>query len=186
MKKIKRSFLLFGFAVLLVSCVGFLIAISASAKTATNDYYLSENSNVDTIHATTVGAMPCIGEAKIVVFYVDFKDGERLWAKTKEEVEKLFFSEEAKNDPSLAYTDKDSIRSYYYRSSYGKVDITGSVFEYHAKESIAYYEDESVLYNEIVAHFKNLIDWDSYDGNSDSYIDGIYIIAKDAPNGQET
>lgn len=178
MKKIKRSFLLFGFAVLLVSCVGFLIAISASAKTATNDYYLSENSNVDTIHATTVGAMPCIGEAKILVFYTDFGNEEINLTKTKEEVEDLFFSEKGKIDSSLAYSEEDSLRSYYYRSSYGKLDITGSVFEYQAKNDITYYENLYMVLDEIIEHYEDAINWNEYDGNGDGYIDGIYVVSK--------
>lgn len=43
--------------------------------TVENSYYLHENSNVDTIHAVTEGALPCIGEAKILVFLWILKMG---------------------------------------------------------------------------------------------------------------
>ena len=181
-----KYILLFTLVLLMLSAMLPSFLASATTPNDTPSYYLSENSNVDTMHAITLGAMPCIGEAKILVFYVDFEDGLPLWTNTKEEVEDLFFSEEAKNDSSLAYSEKDSLRSYYYRSSYGKVDITGSVFEYQAQEpSIYYRNNDEALYDEIIAHYKNLISWDDFDGNNDGYIDGVYIVAKNAPTGYE-
>ena len=131
------SFVLIG--VMLVACClgvsGLPTTAGQSTENETKPYYLSANSNVDTIHATTVGALPCIGQAKILVFYVDFQTGKEEGAKTREQVEELFFSETAKHDPTLAYSEQDSVRSYYHRSSYGKVDITGSVYEYQSQKT---------------------------------------------------
>ena len=184
MKRAKRILLL-TLALIMIGVTLPSLLVFATSASDTPSYYLSENSNVDKINAITRGAMPTIGKAKILVFYVDFEDGEPLWTSTKEEVERLFFSEEAKNDHSLAYSEKDSVRSYYYRSSYGKLDISGSVFEYKAQNSVDYYSDEILLYNEIVAYYQDLINWDDFDGNNDGCIDGFYIVAKNSPNGQE-
>ena len=180
MKKIKSILGIFIFALFMVICfaISEAMPVSASVNGGSNSYYLSENSNVDTIHATTVGAMPCIGEAKILVFYTDFGGEAVNLTKTKEEVEDLFFSEKGKTDPSLAYSEEDSLRSYYYRSSYGKLDITGSVFEYQAKNDINYYENLYMVLDEIIEHYKDSINWNEYDGNNDGYIDGIYVVSK--------
>ena len=155
MKKFKHLCLIL--AIILISaCSVFSNALQVTATSSpavkTTPYYLSENSNVDTIHATTVGALPCIGEAKIIVFYTDFKGGDTNWTKSPEEVENMFFSEVGKNDPSVAYTSEDSLRSYYYRSSYGKVDITGSVFEYQTQNHTSYYTSLDIVLDEIIEY----------------------------------
>ena len=151
---------------------------AAAVQADTDSYYLSENSNVDTIRATTVGALPCIGEAKILVFYVDFKGGDTNWTKSKAQVEDMFFSETGKTDPSVAYSEADSLRSYYYRSSYGKVDITGTVIEYQTQNDTSYYDSFDSVLTEVIEYHRDLINWDEYDGNSDGYVDGVYLIAR--------
>ena len=147
-------------------------------QAASNAYYLHENSNVDTIHATTVGALPCIGEARVLVFYTDFLNGDQNCTKTVEEINDLFFSEAAKNDSSLAYTAADSLRSFYYRSSYGKVDITGTVYEYQTQQDTSCYASAEAVFDEIIEHYRDIINWDDYDANRDGYIDGLYLIAR--------
>jgi M6 family metalloprotease-like protein len=178
MNKPKRCFLLLVVTFLLIaSAVLFSLSVSAAEPSDIGgSYYLSENSNVDTIHATTVGAMPCIGEAKIVVFYVDFGENNDVEYPTTKELENMLFSEKAKNDPSLAYTEEDSLRSFYYRSSKGKLDITGSVFEYSVKNDVSSYASlDDVLY-EAIDHYRDTINWADYDGNGDGYVDGVYLV----------
>ena len=119
-------------------------------KMEQDTYYLHENSNVDTIHALTQGALPCIGEARILVFYVDFKNGAENWPYTVEEVENMFFSEKGKNDATIAYSEEDSLRSVYYRSSYGKVDITGEVYEYETQYDTSYYTGLPMVLDEVI------------------------------------
>lgn len=185
MKLSRNIFRIFVF-ILLCFCLALTAFATEKAQGEKGSYYLAEGSNVDTIHAMAKGTLPCIGDAKIVVFYVDFIDGETNWTKTKEEIEYLFFSDYAKNDSSLAFSDKDSVRSFYYRSSYGKVDITGDVFEYQAKESATYYYKNDIsLCKEIINHYKNLINWNDYDGNNDGYVDGIYIVTRKTPLGEQ-
>jgi len=135
---------------------------------------------VDTIHATVKGALPCIGKPKILVFYTTFTGGDPKWSKTIEELEDFFFSPELKytTDSSLAYSKADSLRSYYYRSSYGKVDIQGDVFEYQTKYDTSHYTDLNMVLDEIIEHYRNTINWDNYDSNNDGYIDGVYVIPR--------
>jgi len=180
MNKPKRCFLLLVVTFLLIASA-VLSSLSVSAAEPSDiggSYYLSENSNVDTLHATTVGAMPCIGEAKIIVFYVDFGEDKEIEDPTTEELENMLFSEKAKNDPSLAYTEEDSLRSFYYRSSKGKLDITGSVFEYTVKNEVSYYERSEDVLDEVIDYYRDTINWADYDGNSDGYVDGVYLVER--------
>ena len=112
-----------------------IVLLSAFCCTATAERL------VDTIGAIAPGQLPCIGSPKVLVFCVTFPNGElsaggHHITLTTEEVESWFFSPALKNsqDSSKAYTEEDSVRSYYYRSSYGKVDITGTVYEYTAQK----------------------------------------------------
>lgn len=155
-----------------------MFATEVKASEIEDTYYLHEGSNVDTIHATAVGALPCIGEAKILVFYVDFKNGDLVSSRTTEELEEMFFSEKAKERMDLSYGEEDSLRSFYYRSSYGRVDITGDVYEYVTKEDTSYYQDIGTVLDEIIEYYRDTISWDDYDGNQDGCIDGIYVVAR--------
>ncbi len=155
-----------------------LSCLAAGTEETTGNYHLHKDSNVDTIHATTQGALPCVGDAKILVFYTDFKSGEENLTASKEDVEKLFFAEEGKTDSTLAYKTGDSLRSYYYRSSYGKVDISGAVYEYQTENAASYYTSYDALLDEIIEANKDTINWEDYDGNNDGYVDGIYLLAK--------
>lgn len=188
MKKVLKNVLLALFFVMaLVLSLPMAIAANAEdvstkgvdSKTETLPAsYMGVNSNVNTIRATTVGALPCIGDVKVLVFYTDFLNGSTNWTRTKEEVEEFFFSEDGKKDPSLAYSNDDSLRSFYYRSSYGKVDITGTVYEYQTKHDTSYYTKTQMALDEIIEHYKVLINWEDYDTNGDGYVDGIYLIAR--------
>ncbi len=170
-----------GLVILAALCLLIAFIPQKAAAVGQTQYYLHPESNVDTIHATTVGALPCIGEARVLVFYTDFLNGAENWTKSKEEVEQMFFSEEGKTDASLAYSEKDSLRSYYYRSSYGKVDITGTVYEYQTKQDVSCYTELSMVLDEIIEHYRDKINWADYDGNHDGYVDGIYLIARSWP-----
>ena len=158
-------------------------ATNADAEVFTSVSYMGDKSNVNTINATNEGNLPCIGNARVLVFYTDFNVVETPnstwgWSETKDEVHDMFFSVEGKNNDSLAYTDSDSLRSYYYRSSYGKLDITGDVFEYQVQNEVSYYNSMYKVLNEILAYYQNTINWNDYDANNDGYIDGVYMIVK--------
>ncbi len=180
MCKLKRCFLVLAVTFLLViSAVLSSLSVSAEEPSGNGgSYYLSKNNNVDTVHATTVGAMPCVGEAKIIVFYVDFGEDKDIEDPTTEELKDIFFSEDAKNDPSLAYTEEDSLRSFYYRSSKGKLDITGSVFEYTVKNDVSSYSSLDYVLDEAIDYYRDVINWADYDGNGDGYVDGVYLVNK--------
>ena len=127
------------------------------------------------------GAMPCIGDANVLVFYTTFAGGEQNMTETPEEIEEIFFGE-----------NNNSLRTYYEKSSYGKVNIIGDVYEYTTKyDSTCYDGNESDgnvtssfvnLVDEILDYYRDSIDWKQYDANDDGYIDGIYILARTSPS----
>lgn len=143
---------------------------------------------VDTINAIAPGQMPCIGNPKVLVFCVTFpggnlSEGINHISLTTEEVKEWFFSPVLKysQDSLEAYSEEDSVRSYFYRSSYGKVDITGDVFEYTAQHDASYYTDYRLLCAELFAYYEDQIIWANYDTNDDGYLDGAYILARTLP-----
>ena len=100
-------------------------------------YALADNT-LETYNALGIGAMPCQGTAKVIVFRVIFaEDGKQSdgnvieWTNTYigdvREAERLFFDPTLKNvvdSPKTYSHDYDSLRSFYYRSSYGKLDYS--------------------------------------------------------------
>ena len=100
------------------------------------------------------GALPCIGSPKTIVFAVDFLnntsgDGEAL---SISDIEKKFFAGMDETSPDAVYCENQSLRSFYYRSSYGKVDITGDVFAYTTKKTKEAYTDDHQLFAEIMEY----------------------------------
>ena len=92
--------------------------VSMPEEVKTLDTFIP-GSNVDKYGTATLGAMPCVGNAKVLVFYTTFGNAEVPSYGTKaSQIKELFFGY------------KNSLRSYYQTSSYGKLDITGTVYEY--------------------------------------------------------
>lgn len=140
--------------------------------------------------------IPSIGDVKILVFAVDFSDQPALGSGvTIQDIETAF------NGPS-DQTSFESLKSYYAKSSYGKLNLSADIYGYYrALNTSEYYETEydklyawndytddylysedevtyvdSDLITELLAYYDNQIDYSDYDYNNDGYIDGIYII----------
>ena len=136
-------------------------------------------SSSNTISSLGAGAMPCQGSPKAVVFLVSFTDS--AWAPSSGDVtywNNVFFSPDLMNstDASKAYSYQDSLRSFYYRSSYGKLDITGDVYACQLQHEASYYTEFEMIVNEVVARFEDRIDWKVYDSDNDGYTDGLYVL----------
>ena len=149
-----------------------LLPLTANAHSSTGT--MLGSNNVETFGATVLGATPCVGEPNILVFYTTFKNGVNVegeaWNMDASGVEEVFFGD-----------GEDSVRSYYRRSSYGKVNITGTVIEYTARHDASYYVEAYMVLDEILDHFRDEIDWSQYDTNEDSYLDGIILVTKTWP-----
>ncbi len=149
--------------------------IGASINSISN-----ENMTLDANGTIEQGAMPCIGDANVLVFYTTFLGGEQNMTESPEEIEEIFFGE------------NDSLRTYYQKSSYGKVNISGDVYEYTTKYDSTCYDgilqdgttllSFAMVVDEIIDYYRDSIDWEQYDANNDGYIDGIYIVTRTSPS----
>ena len=84
-------------------------------------------------------------------------------------------------NPNAGFAPYDSLHAYYQRSSYGKLNISGTAFAYTAKHPRSYYNDENI--NELFAEAltalddetKANVDFEDYDANDDGVIDTVYL-----------
>lgn len=127
-----------------------------------------------------VGALPCVGNPRVVAFVVDFADDYKdpdinidISA-----IEKMMFDESGKEN---LLSPNDSLRSFYYRSSYEKLDLNGDVFQYTLSKNRADYDDSQQIIKEIINKNINNVNWNNYDINEDGAVDGVYIILRNYP-----
>lgn len=131
-----------------------------------------------------------LGKQKLLVIPVYFKgeNSERDIASRKEKtimIQNAFFG-----DPDK--TGFESVSSFYNKSSYGHLSLTGEVTDWYEMEYSRY--DDLTGYGQITKTVaSNALDWlrseeykgktinlEEYDNDNDDYIDGIYLIY-DAP-----
>lgn len=124
------------------------------------------------IYGITRG-LPSVGNPKILVIPVAFTDytADNNMVST---LEKAFFG--TSDD-----TGWESLNSYYYKSSYGKLNIEGEVLPvYQTNKSSKYYERKSDGDYEIIQsalrYYDNVINYADFDSDNDGYIDAIYLV----------
>ena len=75
-----------------------------------------------------------------------------------------------------AFAPYDSLSAYYGRSSYGKLNISGTAVEYTAQNPRSYYTNNAdALFAEAIISLDATINFAEYDGNADGYIDAVYL-----------
>ena len=114
---------------------------------------------------------PSVGDINALVIPVEFPDKKASNVKVKAS--------------SLNY---QSVSSYFYNSSYGKLNMTFDIMDwqmmsnnssYYERQTSSYYGDElgsSIIVNEALAKIDSQVDLSKYDNNNDGYIDALYII----------
>ena len=117
--------------------------------------------------------LPSVGEPKVLVIPVEFTDYPAPIAMV-DSLNKAFFGRSED-------TGWESLQSYYYKSSYGKLNITGTVLQPYntGKKSTSYAYDDYADYDIIKAaleYYDDVVDYSDYDTDKDGYIDSIYII----------
>lgn len=123
--------------------------------------------------------MPTTGNVKILVIPVDLGDNPAT-DEMRNNISKAFFGTEVD-------TGWESLSSYYKESSYGKLNISGSVTPWFTPSKspsyYANYEDDddystgsTLIMNEALNYFKNSYNYSDYDSNKDGYIDAVYMI----------
>ncbi len=119
-------------------------------------------------------SMPTHGEGKIAVFLIDFPDfpNENPMA-TREYYDGLYFSGGVDTNWSQKV---DSVVDFYAKQSYGKLNLSGEVFDwYTAKHERSYYDDrKEELIMEAAEHYMSAgVDFSRFDGDGDGVIDAI-------------
>ena len=123
--------------------------------------------------------LPSVGNPRVLVIPVAIGS----YAATEEmraTIEKGFFG-------SNSETGWESLQSYYYKSSYGKLKISGTVTDwYYAKHNEAYYANytdsnnyiygSTLLLDEALKALKDKYNFNDYDTNNDGFIDSVYLI----------
>ncbi len=130
-------------------------------------------------------SMPTHGSGKIAVFLIEFPDcpNDNPYA-TVDFYTNLYFSRSTSTNQSV-----ESVAEFYYRHSYGKLNLDGQVFDwYTARHERAYYSDRKAeLIEEAAAHYQSLgVDFSQFDGDGNGIIDSIVFHfsgeATDIPN----
>lgn len=123
-----------------------------------------------------VGGMPLEGTAKVLALRVSFPAEGEEEAMTFDEGDTLE-ALQAMIDGSSAPAPYESLNAYYQRSSYGKLNFTGTAYNYTAQHCRSYYTNNvEELFREAVTALKEQgVDIASFDGNEDGLIDGVYL-----------
>lgn len=114
-------------------------------------------------------SLPSQGEAKLVVFYVDFPDCRYSAEPGTDVLNNITFGAENENSPCYPF---ESISAFYNRASKGSMNFSGQVFRYTAKENQSSYDTDKVkIAEECYEAFKDQVDFSQFDGNGDGKID---------------
>lgn len=132
--------------------------------------YMGEQNGV--VYGVARG-LPSTGNSKMLVIPVAFTN-HTVPSNVVSNLEKVFFgtSEE---------TGWESLTSYYYKASYHKLNITGSVLPvFQTGKTSNYYEKLEDSDYEIIqaalTYYDSTIDYSEYDSDSDGYIDSIVLV----------
>ena len=129
------------------------------------------------------GYMPSVGDVNILVVPIKFRDiytSKSNLEKYHTDLERTFFGTD---------TGYESLSSYYKKSSYGKLNISGTVLDWYTPtESSTYYENvysnsqkniskqlAELAMEAIYANGKDL-DLSKYDYDKDGILDGVYLV----------
>lgn len=189
----KKIILAIGIVIVMAGVYIFTFLSSGSENTET-----VEDENVEKkVEVIDIGGSPFMdyfdgtlntsGEIKSLVFMVDFQDvvfSEDCY--DREELENTLFSDE----DVLSYNyPLESVRAYYDRASYGKMDVDGDVYYYKAKYDREYYRNcnqYETLAMEIFDYFDDTVDFSQYDGDGNGYLDCFSInVPKDGTTGDD-
>lgn len=135
------------------------------------------------------------GDVKALVVPVELKNysADKLPAGregTKEDIEKAIFGGDSSEDPEMAW---ESLHTFYYKSSYGQCNITGTVTDWYyidltpTEFSKTYGTDSLVA--EISDYYrkgegKDQINLDEYDANNDGFVD-LLLMVYSCPTGAD-
>jgi M6 family metalloprotease-like protein len=200
--------------VLIFTLLSSVLPITVAANSDyIGEYRLPRNFvGTDETYGLRAGTLPCVGSPRVVVIVIDFlgcnnRDiGGWPLRYSVSDIEKHFFDDSNMHRvfsrAKDGFHDFYSMRDFFYRSSYGKLDITGEVITYTTKkpqsEYFPYDPNEYTTANWIDAIVKianeilmstqieNALDWNEFDVNKDGYIDGIFFATRNSIAGYST
>ena len=128
--------------------------------------------------------LPSTGTYDALVVPVQFS-GDSITERQLADLNKAF-------NGTAADTGWESVNSYYYKSSYGKLNISFDIATvYSAQYAASYYENykvwdneyqqyfyvgEEIILTEVLAYLESRMDLTKYDTNGDGCIDAVYLI----------
>ena len=129
------------------------------------------------------GYMPSVGEVNVLVIPIKFYDvytSSSNLTKYHDDLERVFFKDD---------TGFESLKTYYEKSSYGKLKINGEVLDWYSpKNPSTYYENIYANSNSNISKYlgelaiealsANGMDLDlsKYDYDKDGILDGVYLV----------
>jgi len=117
--------------------------------------------------------LPNTGDVNVLVLPIYFT-GHTFPTNYKDTLDKAF-------NGTSEDTGWESLNSYYYKSSYGKLNLTATILDaynvgtYNSKAK----QDSGLDYQyilEVISYYDSTIDYSKYDSNNDGYIDCLYLI----------
>ena len=128
------------------------------------------------ITALASDILPTTGNVRALDVVVDFADAKYDTDRclSDEEISSYLFGTD-----NTEFYPCESLTSYFDRASYGSLHMTGNVFHYTAKGTIASYEKTNdgyeTLVREVLSGLNDTIDYTDYDSDGDGYIDALCL-----------
>ena len=125
----------------------------------------------------TTDALPSIGDVNVLVVPVNFiskNKTQAIW----NEINSCFNGTESQ-------TGWESVKTYYQKSSYGKLNLSFTVTDWYTPyNSMSYYENynepyddgSTTLMREILDYYDSYYDYSNFDSDNDNYIDGVWMV----------
>ena len=132
------------------------------------------------------GGLPAFGSPKILVVLVDFSDQPHTAAQTTDDVQLKMFG--AGNPADAPY---ESLRNFYQRSSYGQLNVGGTVLGWYRAanprsyyQNLAYPNGNQALIKEALNYYNTQgHDFSQYDNDGNGVIDAFFIKWTGPDNG---
>ena len=146
------------------------VTTTTETTTTTTDTTDAEDATFLTPSIQAVKAsLPSQGDAKLVIFYVDFPDCKYTTDLSAEQIQEIAFGEADTSDSNYPF---DSMRAFYERSSKGTMHSDDRYFAIPSKKTVPpTIRTKNKLARECYDAFNDSVDFSQFDINNDGVID---------------